>query len=121
MVVSLAISSAVSFLVGQIIDFTAQKGIEKIVAKVLPKDSYANELTRIIYKTIEEFENKYPAIKDRNKFPFYHSQILLEHYSMFVLFNEEKQPKEVLKNELKTNPNIIEPSNEQLESFFELL
>lgn len=120
MVVSLAISSAVSFLVGQIIDFTAQKGIEKIVAKVLPKDSYANELTRIIYKTIEEFENKYPAIKDGNKFPFYHSQILLEHYSMFVLFNEEKQPKEVLKNELKTNPNIIEPSNEQLESFFEL-
>ncbi len=120
MVVSLAISSAVSFLVGQIIDFTAQKGIEKIVAKVLPKDSYANELTRIIYKTIEEFENKYPAIKDGNRFPFYHSQILLEHFSMFVLFNEEIQPKEVLKNELKTNPNIIEPSNEQLESFFEL-
>lgn len=120
MVVSLAISSAVSFLVDQIIDFTAQKGIEKIVQKVFPKDSYANELTRIIYKTIEEFENKYPAIKDGNKFPFYHSQILLEHYSMYVLFNEEKQPKEVLKNELKTNPNIIEPSNEQLESFYEL-
>jgi hypothetical protein len=120
MVVSLAISSAVSFLVGQIIDFTAQKGIEKIVTKVFPKDGYANELTRIIYKTIEEFETKYPTIKDGNKFPFYHSQILLEHYSMYVLFNEEKQPKEVLKNELKTNPNIIEPSNEQLESFFEL-
>lgn len=120
MAVSLVISKAVAFLVGQIIDFTAQKGIEKIVAKVFPKDGYANELTRIIYKTIEEFEKKNSAIKDGNKFPFYHSQILLEHYSMFVLFNEEKQPKEVLKNELKTNPNIIEPSNEQLESFFEL-
>jgi len=114
------LNNGCTFLVGQIIDFTAQKGIEKIVTKVFPKDSYANELTRIIYKTIEEFETKYPAIKDGNKFPFYHSQILLEHYSMYVLFNEEKQPKEVLKNELKTNPNIIEPSNEQLESFFEL-
>ncbi|MFA7445607.1 MAG: hypothetical protein WCY89_06630 [Flavobacteriaceae bacterium] len=112
--------SAVSFLVGQIIDFTAQKGIEKIVAKVFPKDSYANELTRIIYKTIEEFENKYPAIKDGNKFPFYHSQILLEHYSMYVLFNEEKHSKTDLQKELKTNPNIIEPNNEQLESFYEL-
>ncbi len=40
MVVSLAISSAVSFLVGQIIDFTAQRGIEKIVAKIFPKDGY---------------------------------------------------------------------------------
>src|SRR5690554_2312998 len=112
--------SAVSFLIGQIIDFTTQKGIEKIVQKVFPKDSYATELTRIIYKTIEEFENKNPAIKDGNKFPFYHSQILLEHYSMYVLFNEEKHSKTDLQKELKTNPNIIEPNNEQLESFYEI-
>ena len=36
---------------------------------------------------------------------------------MYVLFNEEKHSKEDLQNELKTNPNIIEPKNEQLESF----
>ncbi|MDP2087811.1 MAG: hypothetical protein Q8J84_00240 [Flavobacteriaceae bacterium] len=120
MAVSLAISSAVSFLVGQIIDFTAQKGIEKIVQKVFPNDSYATELTRIIYKTIEEFEKKNSAIKDGNKFPFYHSEILLDHYSMYVLFNEEKHSKEKLQNELKTNPNIIEPNNEQLANFYEL-
>lgn len=120
MIVEIGITTAVSYLVGQIFDYSTQKGIEKIVQKVLPKDTFQTELTKTIYKTIEEFENKYPAIKDGNKFPFYHSQILLEHYSMYVLFNEEKQPKEVLKNELKTNPNIIEPSNEQLESFYEL-
>jgi hypothetical protein len=120
MAVSLVISKAVTFLVGQIIDFTAQKGIEKIVAKVFPKDGYANELTRIIYKTIEEFEKKYPSIKDGNKFPFYHSPILFEYYSMFVLFNEEKQNNESLREVLKTNPNIIEPNKEQLECFYEL-
>ncbi len=120
MLVELATSTAVSYLVGQIIDFTTQKGIEKISQKVFPKDSYGKELTGIIYKTIEEFEKKNPAIKDGNKFPFYHSQILLEHYSMYVLFNEEKHSKEKLQNELKTNPNIIEPNNEQLESFYEL-
>jgi hypothetical protein len=120
MAVSLVISKAVAFLVGQIIDFTAQKGIEKIVQKIFPKDSYATELTRIIYKTIEEFEKKNSAIKDGNKFPFYHSDILLEHYSMYVLFNEEKHSKEELQKEFKKNSNIIEPSNEQLECFYEL-
>lgn len=101
MAVTLVISKAVAFLVGQIIDFTAQKGIEKIVQKVFPKDSYATELTRIIYKTIEEFEKKNSAIKDGNKFPFYHSEILLEHYSMYVLFNEEKHSKDVLKKRIQ--------------------
>lgn len=120
MVVELAISTAVSYLVGQIIDFTTQKGIEKVVQKVLPKDNYATELTRIIYKTIDEFEKKYTTIKDGNKFPFYHSQILLEHYSMYVLFDEKKHSNETLINELKTNSNIIEPNNEQLEYFYEL-
>jgi hypothetical protein len=120
MVVEIAISTAVSYLAGQIIDFTTKKGIEKIVQKVFPKDNYANELTRIIYKTIDEFEKIYPVIKDKNKFPFYYSKILLEHYSMYVLFDEEKHSKEDLRTELKTNPNIIEPSYEQLESFYEL-
>lgn len=120
MVVEIAISTAVSYLVGQIIDFTTQKGIEKVVQKVLPKDSYATELARIIYKTIDEFEKKFTTIKDGNKFPFYHSQILLEHYSMYVLFDEKKHSNETLINEFKTNPNIIEPNNELLECFYEL-
>ncbi len=120
MLVELATSTAVSYLVGQIIDFTTQKGIEKISQKVFPKDSYGKELTGIIYKTIEEFEKKYSVNKEGNKFPFYHSQILLEHYSMYVLFDEKKHSNETLKNELKTNSNIIEPNNEQLECFYEL-
>ena len=107
-------------LTDTLFDFSVQKLLDKGISKVFPKDSYKKELISIIYKTIEEFEKKNPDIKDGNKFPFYHSQILLEHYSMYVLFNEEKHSKTDLQKELKTNPNIIEPNNEQLESFYEL-
>lgn len=120
MLAEVVITKAVSYLVGQIIDFTTQKGIEKIIQKTFPKDSYQSELTGIIYKTIEEFEKQFPEVKAGNKFPFYHSQILLEHYSMYVLFDEKKHSIESLKNELKNNSNILEPSIEQLESFYEL-
>lgn len=114
------LSKIINKLADTLFDFSVQKLLDKGISKVFPKDSYKKELISIIYKTIEEFEKKNPAIKDGNKFPFYHSQILLEHYSMYVLFNEEKHSKEKLENELKTNPNIIEPDNKQLESFYEL-
>ncbi|OFX35257.1 MAG: hypothetical protein A2X08_07405 [Bacteroidetes bacterium GWA2_32_17] len=115
-----AIGKIVEKLADTLFDFSVQKLLDKGISKVFPKDSYKNQLISIIYKTIEEFEKKNPTAKDGNKFPFYHSQVLLEHYSMYVLFNEEKHSKEKLQNELKTNPNIIEPKNEQLESFYEL-
>jgi hypothetical protein len=120
MIVEISITTAVSYLVGQLIDFATQRGIEKIVQKVLPKDKYATELTKTIYKTIDEFEKKYPTTKKGSKFPFYHSQILLEHYSMYILFDEKRHSIETLKKEIATNPNIIEPSNEQLVCFYEL-
>lgn len=120
MIVEIGITTAVSYLVGQIFDYSTQKGIEKIVQKVLPKDTFQTELAKTIYKTIDEFETKFPSTKDRNKFPFYHSQILLEHYSMYILFDEKRHSNDILKKELATNSNIIEPNNEQLESFYEL-
>lgn len=120
MIVEIGIATVVSYLVEQLIDFSTQKGIEKIVQTVLPKDSFEMELTKTIYKTIDEFKKKYPATKDGNKFPFYHSQILLEHYSMYILFDEKRYSNEILKKELETNTNIIEPDNEQLECFYEL-
>jgi hypothetical protein len=120
MIIEIGITTAVSYLVGQIFDFSTQKGIEKIVQKVLPKDTFETELTKTIYKTIDQFETKFHFTKDGNKFPFYHSQILLEQYSMFILFDENRHSNEILKKELATNPNIVEPSNEQLESFYEL-
>ncbi|MDY0143106.1 MAG: ATP-binding protein [Bacteroidales bacterium] len=114
------LSKIIDKLADTFFDFSVQKLLDIGISKVFPKDSYKNELISIIYKTIEEFEKKNPAIKDGNKFPFYHSQILLEHYSMYVLFNEEKHSKTDLQKELNTNPNIIEPNKEQLESFYEL-
>lgn len=120
MIVEIGITKAVLYLVGQLIDFSTQKGIEKIVQKVIPKERYETELTKTIYDTIDEFEKKYPAPKNRSKFPFYHSQILLEYYSMYILFDEKRHSNETLKKELATNTNIIEPSSEQLECFYEL-
>jgi hypothetical protein len=101
-------------------DYSFEKLLDKGIEKVISKESYKKELTGVINKTIDDFENKNSIKKEGKKFPFYHSQILFEHYSFYVLFDEKKHSDDALLQELKTNPNIITPKREELESFYEL-
>lgn len=85
-----------------------------------PKKKYINRLTQIIYKTIEEFEKEQSQKREIGKFPFYHSQILFEKLTKYVLFKKEEIDIDLLIREFNKNPNIVIPTEEELNSFYKL-
>lgn len=85
-----------------------------------PKKKYINRLTQIIYKTIEEFEKEQSQKREIGKFPFYHSQILFEKLTKYVLFKKEEIDIDLLIREFNKNPNIVIPTGEELNSFYKL-
>jgi len=63
-------------------------------------------LIKVIYKTIDGFNKKYPIDKNQlNKVPFYHSQILFEELNKYVLLKKNEDIGS-LKEKFKQNPNI---------------
>ncbi|WP_293944716.1 MULTISPECIES: PIN domain-containing protein [unclassified Sphingobacterium] len=86
-------------------------------------DTCRKKLEDILKETITEFEKKhYRAVVD-GKFPFYHSQILLEDILKLRLFKNESQQEIIHKinGVLKTNDNIQQPSEEEISSFYAIL
>lgn len=83
-----------------------------------PRKKYKNELISTIYSTIDDFEKRYPIDnKNKSKFPFYHSQILLEEFSKYILFQKLDNAIDI-KEKFKQNPNIIIPTDEELIAFY---
>ncbi|EHP48117.1 NACHT domain-containing protein [Odoribacter laneus] len=92
---------------------------KKLWHKFFPPKTFKKELYKIIGQTIEEYEKGHPYHKDGNKYPFYHSQIAISTLSKYILFNDGKNSV-FNKNIFKENPNIIEPSKEEIECFYTL-
>ena len=63
--------------------FIAEEGYGRLKKLFFPAKKYKNQLIKIIYKTIEEFESVNPITNSGNKFPFYHSQILFDELNKF--------------------------------------
>jgi hypothetical protein len=81
---------------------------------------YKKALINTFYNTIDEFEKKYPIDnKNMDKIPFYHSQILLEEFSKYVLFKNTEDAI-TLKEKFKQDPNIIIPTDEELKEFYSI-
>ena len=98
--------------------FLAEEGYGRISKLFFPTKKYIQELEKVIYSTIEEFEKANPSNIALGKFPFYHSQILfsqLMRHTYFKGFTAED-----LEDKFKQNPNINIPTKAELESFFEL-
>ncbi len=90
----------------------------KDAAKSVKYETYKNRLIQIVEHTIEEFENKFPYDINESMFPFYHSQILFEKLTSYVFFNGVTE--DDIKNELNNNQNIIKPTDEELDEFYQL-
>ncbi len=93
--------------------------IKRVVRKLFPPVKYQNRLRICIQETINHFEqlNTHPA-SPPNKFPFYHSQLLFESLSRFMLFNQGDIS--LLTTDFETNDKIIKPTAQELESFYQL-
>ena len=100
--------------------FIAQEGYGWLKRLFIPKKKYQTKLVEVIYKTIDEFE-KINLIDNNvtDKFPFYHSQILFEEFNKYILF-KKFETITTLKEKLKQNPNIIIPTDEEINEFYKI-
>lgn len=107
------------FAAQQIAAFGINKGLNKIFES---KENFSGQLYKVISKTIDEYQEKFPEPDTEGKFSFYKSQILIEEFLKFRLFAQNGYTIDAnrIQNALERNPNIIKPSQEQLEVFFNI-
>ena len=106
----------------ELIKYTIKKeGYSCIRQLFFPKKKYASRLLRITTDTTREFGEKCLIIEDINgRIPFYHSEILYKKLLEHKLFETKKVDFDELLDEFKRIPNIIEPTKEQIISFYNL-
>lgn len=116
------IGTMTSTVVIELIKYTVKKeGYSCIRQLFFPKKKYASRLVKITTDTTREFGEKCPIIEDINgKIPFYHSEILYKKLLEHKLFETKKVDFDELLDEFKRIPNIIEPTKEQIISFYNL-
>ena len=106
----------------ELLKYTVKKeGYSCIRQLFFPKKKYASRLVKITTDTTREFGEKCPIIEDINgRIPFYHSEILYKKLLEHKLFETKKVDFDELLDEFKRIRNIIEPTKEQIISFYNL-
>ncbi len=115
------IESVILYVADKIAELIIQDEIwtKRIWHKIKPPTDYKRRLRICIGETISQYEKLYPVSRDsRDKFPFYHSQVLFDLLSRHLLF--QKDSTALLTKHFEQNPNIIRPSAKELECFYNL-
>jgi tetratricopeptide (TPR) repeat protein len=97
--------------------YYAEKGLDKLSRK---KDDFSSELNRVIFETLEEYASTHPIPNQGERFPFYHSQRVIEELLKFRVMHAKEYNVEDLINSIKLEPKVIPPSKEQIETFYSL-
>ena len=118
----LSASSAVLYIGNIILSHYIKEEIwvKRIWKIIFPPESFKVELIKTIDETVREYESKHPYEKDGIKIPFYYSKILDDILVKHILFNNIQYNSDDINTELQTHPNIIVPSNIEIEDFFTL-
>ncbi|HPZ02774.1 MAG TPA: hypothetical protein PLH70_00890 [Bacteroidales bacterium] len=112
-------NTVISFVVQQIAAFGFIKGLDKIFSN---KEDFSQRLYKVINKTIEEYQQKYPIPYKSEKFAFYNSETLIEELLKYRLFSISGYSLDFnkIQSAIESNPNIIKPTDQELECFFQL-
>lgn len=92
--------------------------VKRVWYNLSPPKKFKNELVRAIYKTINEFSKSKPVVDNHGDYPFYKSQVFLDHLSNYVFFGSNNLSE--IKIDFSNFPQCIPPSNAELEEFYEL-
>jgi hypothetical protein len=98
--------------------FIKEEGYGRLKKLFFPETKYKNQLVKIICNSIDEFEKQHPYDNSNGMFPFYHSQIFFEHLTLYILF--KKGTLDEIKGDFNNFPQIIQPSQKDLEDFYSL-
>lgn len=117
--VSMAIGGAAYYVATKLVDqFISQEGYGWLRKAFFPKQRYVDRLHQLIEETTSKFEVIYPS--ESNKVPFYQSQPLFDALNEYVLFKELPDKSELIKK-FNEYPNVLPPTQQQLEFFYETL
>ena len=117
--VTIAVGGVAYYVATKFIDqFITQEGYGYIRNLFFPKHRYVDRLYQLIEETTLEFEAEYPI--DSDKIPFYHSQPLFEVLNEYVLFRELPDKSELI-NKFNEYPNVLPPTQQQIERFYAIL
>lgn len=117
--VSMAIGGVTYYVATKIIDqFISQEGYGWLRKTFFPQQKYVDRLYQLIEETTSEFEREFPT--EPHLVPFYQSQSLFDVLSEHILFRELPD-KSILVNKFNEYPNVIPPTQKQIEIFYETL
>lgn len=98
--------------------FIKNQGYNRLEKCLFPEKKYVNRLKQLILQVQEEYQAKYPIPSDSDKFPFYQSKLLYEHLNDHIVF--KKQDLNSLMDQFEKEPNIIRPTEQQLNDYYDL-
>ena len=101
------LETVASLVANSISAYAFDKGLDKVFSD---RKSFEDNLTKVIYETIEQFKKIYPIEDEGDRFPFYESQIIVDELLKFrfVAKGGYKIDEKKLKRELKKIP-ILSP------------
>lgn len=112
----ITISAAALYLADKLVSVGLEKGLDEIIS--IGKNTFAQELEKVIFETIAEYKKLYPVEENGAQFPFYDSQILLQELLQFQVFHKShKINQKTLEQALSKNSNIISPQTKEIEAF----
>jgi len=100
--------------------FIKEEGYGRFKKFLFPEKKYKSQLITIIGETIEHHKELYPNNSGGTKFHFYQSQIMFEELNKFLLFENQTPKSDDLIERFEKNPNIIIPSEKELNDFYSL-
>jgi DNA-binding XRE family transcriptional regulator len=117
--VTITVGGVAYYVATKFVDqFITQEGYGSLRKLVFPKQRYVDRLYQLIEETASEFETEYP--KDTDKIPFYQSQPLFDVLNEYVLFSELPDKSELV-DKFNEYPNVLPPTQQQLERFYAIL
>ena len=99
--------------------FIADQGYGKIRRLIFRKKKFIDILEDILYNSITEHEKRFPVEENEPKYPFYHSRTLFTEFNKLVL-SKSKPSNEIILDKLNENQDILIPSDEELNNFYEI-
>jgi hypothetical protein len=98
--------------------FLKEEGYGRIKKFLFPKRKYKSLLIQFIFETIDEFEYEHPIQAIEDQIPFYQSEKVFAELTNHVLLKEYNGYSK-LERLLLQNPNVIVPTEDQLQFFYE--
>lgn len=110
----------IGFIAKNVASYGITKGLDALLKQ--NKETFINQLQKAIDDTIDEYNERFPQKDIGKNFSFYKSQIIIEEFLKFRLFetNGYALNEDNIRRALEKNPNIIKPTSEQLKSFFDI-